>query len=105
MLMVISLFKDAPNVLAVESIVQGKWPDSMHAVISEPHARKGEQLVLITTQKDASYKALSKYAKAQSIPEIQVPRIIAHWETLPVLGSGKIDIASIQKQYHKERVD
>ena len=87
------------SLLAVEAMVQECWPDSMHAVISQADPIKGEQLVLITTQQDATKKMLQRFAKKQDIPEIQVPKNIIYQKELPVLGSGKINIALIQEQF------
>ena len=39
---------------AVEELVARVWPSAMHAVVAVPDAKRGEQLVLITDQADAS---------------------------------------------------
>ncbi len=87
------------SLLAVEAIVQECWPDAMHAIVSKPDPIKGEQLVLITASADANIHELLQFAKKNDIPEIQIPRNIVHWEEIPILGSGKIDIVTIQQRY------
>ena len=39
---------------AVEDLVARVWPSAMHAVVAVPDAKRGEQLVLVTDNKDAS---------------------------------------------------
>jgi len=76
---------------AVEEFVASVWPSSMHAVVAVPDAKRGEQLVLVTSHKEAQRSVLSTAARAAGLPELFVPRTIASVETVPLLGSGKID--------------
>ena len=39
---------------AVEDLVARVWPAAIHAVVAVPDAKRGEQLVLVTEQQDAS---------------------------------------------------
>jgi acyl-[acyl-carrier-protein]-phospholipid O-acyltransferase/long-chain-fatty-acid--[acyl-carrier-protein] ligase len=80
---------------AVEGYAAALWPDAEHAVVTRPDARKGEQLVLFTTRKDASASALQAWAKANGVTELMVPKDIRPIEALPVLGTGKIDYVAI----------
>ena len=41
------------SMAAAEALAASLWPDAKHAVISLPDARKGEALMLVTTQQDA----------------------------------------------------
>jgi acyl-[acyl-carrier-protein]-phospholipid O-acyltransferase/long-chain-fatty-acid--[acyl-carrier-protein] ligase len=76
---------------AVEEFVASVWPSSMHAVVAVPDAKRGEQLVLVTSQKEAQRSVLSTAARVAGLPELFVPRTIASVDVVPVLGSGKID--------------
>jgi acyl-[acyl-carrier-protein]-phospholipid O-acyltransferase/long-chain-fatty-acid--[acyl-carrier-protein] ligase len=76
---------------AVEEFVASVWPSSMHAVVAVPDAKRGEQLVLVTSHKEAQRSVLATAARAAGLPELFVPRTIASVEVVPVLGSGKID--------------
>ncbi len=67
----------------------------MHAVISVPDARKGEQLVLVTDKPDADRDDLLNYAKDQGIAELMVPKTIHAVDEIPVLGTGKVDYVEI----------
>lgn len=80
----------------VENMAFALWPNAQHAVINIPDPRKGEQLVLVTTQKDAEKNALSSYAAKNGISGIAVPGTILHVTKMPVLGSGKTDYPAVK---------
>jgi acyl-[acyl-carrier-protein]-phospholipid O-acyltransferase/long-chain-fatty-acid--[acyl-carrier-protein] ligase len=82
------------SLAAVESMISGLWPDQNHVVVALPDARKGEQLVLVTEKPNAERSVLQETAKAQGFPELWVPRAILVTNSIPVLGSGKIDYAA-----------
>ena len=79
---------------AAEALAAGLWPDAAHAVVAVPDGRKGEALVLVTTQPGAATGALLAHARAQGAAEIAVPRTIRVVDALPRLGTGKIDYAA-----------
>jgi acyl-[acyl-carrier-protein]-phospholipid O-acyltransferase/long-chain-fatty-acid--[acyl-carrier-protein] ligase len=76
---------------AAEALATGLWPDAAHAVVAVPDGRKGEALVLLTAQADATPAALLAHARARGAAEIAVPRIIEVVDKLPLLGTGKVD--------------
>jgi acyl-[acyl-carrier-protein]-phospholipid O-acyltransferase / long-chain-fatty-acid--[acyl-carrier-protein] ligase len=78
-----------------EELVQACWPKTHHAVVAVPDPRKGEALVLVTTQPDATPRTLLDFARARGIGEIMVPRQIRVVDKLPLLGSGKIAYPAI----------
>ncbi|MDB2682807.1 acyl-[ACP]--phospholipid O-acyltransferase [Alphaproteobacteria bacterium] len=82
---------------SAETMVQGVYKEAEHAVVSVPDARKGEQLILVTTQKKAVKSELSKYAAAQGITELAVPKTIIEVDKMPLLGTGKIDYNGVQE--------
>ena len=76
---------------AAEALASALWPGASHAVVAVPDPRKGEALVLLTTQKDAATAPLLTYARERGTAEIAVPRTIRWVESLPLLGTGKVD--------------
>ncbi len=88
---------------AVETIVDKVYPDAGHAVVAIPDARKGEQLILVTTYAKADKSDLSSYASAHGFSELAVPRTILVVDKMFVLGSGKTDYTSV-KEYVLENV-
>ncbi len=80
---------------AVEGYAGAVWPDADHAVVSRADPRKGEQLVLFTTRKDAQLGELQGWARANGIAELAIPRDIRILDALPVLGTGKLDYVTM----------
>jgi acyl-[acyl-carrier-protein]-phospholipid O-acyltransferase / long-chain-fatty-acid--[acyl-carrier-protein] ligase len=76
---------------AVEDFVAKVWPDAVHAVVTVPDPKRGEQLVLVTEHAGASRAALATAARESGLPEIFVPRSIVPVPQVPILGTGKID--------------
>ncbi|MEJ1969795.1 MAG: AMP-binding protein [Rhizomicrobium sp.] len=85
------------SLAVVESIASALWPDHSHAAIAVPDGRKGEQIVLVTTVKDASRHDLVGWAHNHGVAEIAVPRRIIAVDEVPVLGTGKTDYVQIEK--------
>ena len=63
----------------------------MSVAVSIPDERKGERIVLLTTQKDADRAAMQRQAKATGAAELAVPADIRVVDRVPLLGSGKTD--------------
>ena len=76
---------------AVEAMAAKSWPQAMSVAVSIPDQRKGERIVLLTTQKDADRTAMQLQARASGASELAVPAVIQVVDTLPMLGSGKTD--------------
>lgn len=87
----------------VEQYLSTLWPDHSHAVLTQPDARKGEQLVLITTKEDAERSDITAYFQKEGTPELYVPRQIMHIDELPVLGSGKTDYPALKEWLESEQ--
>ena len=89
---------------AAEALAAGLWPDAAHAVVAVPDGRKGEALVLLTTQRDATVGALLAQARARGAAELAVPRAVRIVEALPLLGTGKVDYVTATRVAAGERV-
>ena len=76
---------------AVEAMAAALWPQAMSVAVSIPDARKGERIVLLTTQKDAERSAMQRQAKTVGASELAVPADIRVVDNVPLLGSGKTD--------------
>lgn len=86
-----------------EALAAACWPKAAHAVIAIPDARKGEALVLVTTQEDATSRTLLAFARERGLSEIMVPRIIIPAAKLPLLGSGKINYPAVSTLVAEQR--
>ncbi len=85
------------SLTSVEVLASKVWPKALHAAIAIPDARKGEQVVLLTTAAGAERAALLAQAQADGIGEINVPRQLRHVANMPVLGTGKIDYVAAKR--------
>ena len=74
-----------------EAIARNASLDAEHAATCVIDEGRGEAIVLFTTDSDLTRDQLSAAARGLGYPEVAVPRKIRVVDTLPLLGSGKID--------------
>jgi len=82
------------SLTSVEVLANKAWPNALHAAITIPDTKKGEQVVLLTTTEDADRASLLSLAKNDGISEINIPRKVIPIQKMPLLGTGKIDYVS-----------
>ena len=85
------------SLAAVEELAGHVWPRPHHAVVSVPDERKGEQLIMLTEQRDADRHELLAAARARGMSELHVPRRIIHTKAIPLLGTGKVNYPQAQR--------
>ena len=81
----------------VENCASSLWPDHSHAAIAVSDQRKGEHIVLLTTNPEARRIDLVGWAQNHGVAEIALPRRIVHIDNIPVLGNGKTDYVKAEK--------
>jgi acyl-[acyl-carrier-protein]-phospholipid O-acyltransferase/long-chain-fatty-acid--[acyl-carrier-protein] ligase len=81
------------SLAAVEQLAMNAWPDGHHAVISVPDAKKGEQIILFTSQKKATLSEL--IAASPGVSNINFPKKILIVESIPVMATGKTDYPAV----------
>ncbi len=84
------------SLATVERLAQQLWPDARHAAVALPDKKRGERIVLATTQPGAARAALGAFAKQQGAAAIAAPEAILIVDDIPTLGSGKTDYASVR---------
>jgi len=77
------------SLAAVEQLAGNAWPEAQHAAVSLPDPKKGEQLVLLTTHRNASARSLSE--ASPGVAQISLPKKVFVVEKIPVLATGKTD--------------
>ncbi len=82
---------------AVEAMASELWPNTPSVVVSLPDDRKGERLLLMTTDKNCDRKSLQAHAKKTGVSELAVPAEILLVPSIPLLGSGKTDYVAALK--------
>ena len=85
------------SLAVVESVASALWPDFSHAAVTLPDGRKGEQIVLVTTNPEANRHDIVGWAHNHGVPELAVPRRIIVIDDVPVLGTGKTDYVRVEK--------
>ncbi len=75
----------------VEAIARAASAEAMHAATCIADAARGEMIVLFTTDAALHRDQLAAAARGLGHPEIAVPKRIRVVESLPLLGTGKID--------------
>ena len=58
---------------AVEALAAELWPHALSAVAAVPDARKGERLILVTQQKDATRAQFQAFARTKHASDLMVP--------------------------------
>jgi acyl-[acyl-carrier-protein]-phospholipid O-acyltransferase/long-chain-fatty-acid--[acyl-carrier-protein] ligase len=86
---------ESVSLSVVENCASALWPDHQHAAIAVPDGRKGESIVLVTTNPDASRGDLLVWVQNHGVPELAVPRRVIRVNDIPVMGSGKIDYRAV----------
>jgi len=85
------------SMAAAEALAAAAWPGEAVAVVSIPDARKGEQLLLVTTRRDAEPRDILAVARQRGVPEIMVPRAVLTVDAIPLLGTGKVDYPALAR--------
>jgi acyl-[acyl-carrier-protein]-phospholipid O-acyltransferase/long-chain-fatty-acid--[acyl-carrier-protein] ligase len=88
---------EAVSLAVVENCASAVWPDFAHAAVAFPDGRKGEQIVLITTNPDAQRIELVGWSQNHGVSDLAIPRKIVHVKDIPVLGTGKTDYVKVEK--------
>lgn len=92
------------SLAAVEMKLQQAFPAFVHAVVAIPDPKKGEQLVLFTTDPTLDRARVAQGMKAQDAQELMMPRIVVPVETMPILGTGKTDYVTLNKMAREKEM-
>jgi len=71
---------------AVEAMASALWPQAMSVAVTLPDQRKGERIVLLTTERNADRAAMQRQAKSVGASELSVPADIRVVDKVPLLG-------------------
>ena len=85
------------SLAAVETLAAELWPKALSAAATVLDPRKGERIVLVTQEKDATRADFQTYAKSKGAADLMIPAEVMIVESIPVLGSGKLDFAAVTK--------
>jgi acyl-[acyl-carrier-protein]-phospholipid O-acyltransferase / long-chain-fatty-acid--[acyl-carrier-protein] ligase len=83
---------------AVEQHVKSALGVEEVVALGVKDAKKGERIEVVTTSSTANLNQIRDYWKEHQLSSLSLPTRIHVFSTLPLLGSGKVDRVSIQKQ-------
>jgi acyl-[acyl-carrier-protein]-phospholipid O-acyltransferase/long-chain-fatty-acid--[acyl-carrier-protein] ligase len=85
------------SLAVVENIATSLWPDCLHAAVTLPDKKKGEQVVIVTEYANAERGDMVAFARSHGIAELAIPKRVIPVSEIPVLGTGKINYVAIEK--------
>ncbi len=83
------------SLAVVENCAGVVWPDYLHAAVTLPDDKKGEQIVLMTECPDPERSLLLSWAQSHGVAELAVPKKIFSIDAIPILGTGKVDYLTL----------
>ena len=81
----------------VEKIAVAASPEFQHAASSRPDERRGEAIILFTSDPLLTRERLQQAAQQAGSSELAIPKTITHLPQIPLLGTGKIDYVKLKQ--------
>ena len=85
------------SLLAVEQVIAKEFPEAISGAVNIPDDKKGEQIVLITTEKGITKERLIELFKRVGLTELGLPSRIITTDEPPLLGTGKFDYVTAKE--------
>ena len=89
------------NLQLVEEAASACFSTGLHAAVAAADGRKGERVVLFTTNSQTTRNELREYFLQAGHSVLYVPSRIVSIAAMPLLGTGKPDYLGLQKQAEK----
>ncbi|MCA3554553.1 MAG: acyl-[ACP]--phospholipid O-acyltransferase [Aestuariivirga sp.] len=86
----------------VEQMLAEAFPQAQHAVVAVSDAKKGEQLVMFTTDAAIDARAVQEKLKEANATALMAPRNVIALTELPLLGSGKTDYQTLNRMAREQ---
>ncbi len=89
------------SLVKIEDVLEKLLPEESHCCVVEvPDAIKGARIIAVVTTELDEKKILKQMAK--HLPPIALPKTFLVWESLPKVGSGKIDFRTISERTREQ---
>ncbi len=87
------------SLTAVETYTKEIYKDEDFkcVAVAVPHAKKGEQIALVSNKKEIQRKDFMDFCSKNGISELYVPSVLLYREDFPVFATGKADKVSLKK--------
>ncbi len=93
------------SLAAVEALAAVLWPEAASAATTAPDPRKGERLVLVTEQHDATRPVFQTFAKSRGMADLAIPAEVLVVDRVPLLGSGKLNHPAVARLVRERKSD
>jgi len=92
------------SLTAVENIAHEIWKtEDFHCgIVAIPHPKKGEQIVMVSNEKDLDKDKFSQKVQRKGMSELYVPSLFMYKEEIPIFATGKADNVTLKKWVLKE---
>ncbi|MBF0147642.1 MAG: AMP-binding protein [Magnetococcales bacterium] len=84
------------SLATVETVAMEAWPEGIHGVVMVADPRKGETLVLITSDHTINRRDFVNVLKERGLSLLLLPGRIIHHDPMPMLASGKLDLVQLE---------
>jgi acyl-[acyl-carrier-protein]-phospholipid O-acyltransferase / long-chain-fatty-acid--[acyl-carrier-protein] ligase len=81
------------SLTAVEQLAAHAWPTALHAAVSVADSKKGEMVVLLTTQAGANAVALGD--ASPGVAPILLPKKVLVVDAIPIMATGKLNYPAV----------
>jgi acyl-[acyl-carrier-protein]-phospholipid O-acyltransferase / long-chain-fatty-acid--[acyl-carrier-protein] ligase len=81
----------------IEDIAAILWPQGQHAAVAISDTRKGERIVLVTTQNPCIREDMTNYIADRGMSLLVMPASIIVVPKIPLLSTGKTDYVAVKK--------
>lgn len=89
----------------VEELAEKCFGTACSAVVNLPHPKKGEMIILFTTNRTVNKHTLRHYLSQHNHSMLLMPAELITVDKLPLLGSGKIDYVTLKNLAMKGRCE
>jgi acyl-[acyl-carrier-protein]-phospholipid O-acyltransferase / long-chain-fatty-acid--[acyl-carrier-protein] ligase len=93
------------SLAAVEDMLISVDSNFDYAAVCVDDEKKGEQIVLFTTNNEIKRDVISKTCKERQLSELYIPKVIVPVKELPVLATGKLDYRQMVDMAKKETLE
>lgn len=85
------------SLAAVEAAIAAFSQQGQAVAVRQPDPTKGERLVLVTDDPDLNKQQVAQAIRQVGLSELAIPKTLVVVDQIPILGTGKIDYAAVDK--------
>ncbi|WP_127584291.1 AMP-binding protein [Paenibacillus koleovorans] len=90
------------SLIDVEQLAEQCFGNAQFAAIQLPDARKGEKIVLVTSNKGIQKEKLREFLSLNGHSSLKLPSDLVEIDAIPLLGSGKMNYPAIRNMVQEQ---